>query len=88
MRRIGVARMKAQEMFEKLGYKNTDLLKGKSVNYENKDYETSISIFDNEWGRTIHIYALGDTYKDSGFIGVEELIAINKYCEELGWFDE
>ena len=78
----------AREMFEELGYKKTDILNGKSVNYENKDYETSISIFDNERGRAIHIYALGDTYKDSGFIGVEELKAINKYCDELGWFDD
>ena len=78
----------ANEMFEELGYKKTDLLKGKSVNYQNKDYETSISIFDCEKGRTIHIYDLGDTYQDSGMIGIEELKAINKYCEELGWFDE
>lgn len=78
----------AKEMFEELGYRKTDLLKGKSVHYENKDYETAISIFDNEKGRYIHIYALGDTYQDSGFIGVEELKAINKYCEELGWLDE
>ena len=78
----------ANDMFEELGYKKTDLLKGKSVNYQNKDYETSISIFDCEKGRTIHIYALGNTYQDSGMTGIEELKAINKYCEELGWFDE
>ena len=77
--------MTAQEMFEELGYKKTDLLKGKSINYQNKDYETDISIFDNEKGRSIYIYALGNTYQDSGFIGVEELKAINKQCEELGW---
>lgn len=78
----------AKEMFEELGYKKTDLLKGKSANYQNKDYETAISIFDNEKGRAIHIYDLGNTYQDSGFIGVEELKAIIKQCEELGWLDE
>lgn len=80
--------MTAKEMFEQIGYKKTDLLKGKSVNYQNKVYETAISIFDNEKGRSIHIYALGDTYQDSGFIGIEELKAINKQCQELGWLDD
>lgn len=78
----------ANEMFEELGYKKTDLLKGKSVNYENEKYETGISIFDNEKGRTIHIYPLGTTYQDSGFIGIEELIALNQQVKELGWLDE
>ena len=80
--------MTAKEMFEKIGYEKTDLLRsGKSVNYENKKYETGISIFDNEKGQMIHIYPLGNTYQDSGFIGIEELKAINKQVEELGWKD-
>mgnify|MGYP004512741417 CR=1 FL=1 len=77
--------MKAKEMFEELGYIETDLLKKPSVNYQNKDYETSISIFDNEKGRRIHIYALGDSYQDSGMIDDKDLQAIIKQCEELGW---
>ena len=77
----------AELMFTNLGYENTGYLTGNSINFENKDCETSISIFDNERGRDIHIYALGDTYKNSGFIGVEELKAINMYCDALGWFD-
>ena len=78
----------AELMLEQLGYKNTGYLTGNSINFENKDCETSISIFDNERGRDIHIYALGDTYKNSGFIGVEELKAIYMYCSALGWFDD
>lgn len=77
----------AELMLEQLGYKNTGYLTGNSINFENKDCETSISIFDNERGRDIHICALGDTYKNSGFIGVEELKAIYMYCDALGWFD-
>lgn len=79
--------MSAKEMFEELGYTNTGLLKEPSVHYENKEWETAISIFDNEKGRAIHIYPLGDTYQDSGFICVEELKAINKQCQELGWIE-
>ena len=78
----------AELMLEQLGYKNTGCLTGNSISFENKDCETSISIFDNERGRDIHIYALGDTYKNSGFIGVEELKAIYMYCDALGWFDD
>lgn len=75
-------------MFKELGYIKTDLLKKTSVNYQNKDYETSISIFDGEKGRRIHIYALGDSYQDSGMIDDKDLQAIIKQCEELGWLDE
>lgn len=75
----------AKEMFEELGYVKTDLLYGKSINYENKKYETAISFFDNDKGRMIHIYAIGNTYQDSGFIGIKELQAINKMVSELGW---
>lgn len=78
----------ARKMFEELGYVNTGLLKEPSMHYENKNYDTAISIFDCEKGKYIHIYQLGDTYQDSGFIGIDELKAINKQCEELGWFDE
>lgn len=77
--------LSAKEMFEELGYVKTNLLKTPSVHYENKKWETAISIFDNEKGRSIHIYALGNTYQDSGFIGVDELKAINQQCKELGW---
>lgn len=80
--------MTAKEMFEEIGYINTGWLKEPSVHYENKKLETAISIFDNENGRSIHIYPLGFTYINSGFIGVDELKAINKYCQELGWLDD
>ena len=78
----------AELILTSLGYENTGYLTGNSISFENKDCETSISIFDNERGRDIHICALGNTYKNSGFIGVEELKAINMYCEALGWFDD
>lgn len=76
----------AKEMFEEIGYVKTNLLSGNSINYEHKKYETGISFFGDE--RTIHIYPLGHTYQDSGFIGFEDLQAINKQVEELGWKNE
>lgn len=80
--------MKADEMFKFLGFEKTDLLKEPSVNYQNKEYETSISIFDNEKGRRISIYALGNTYQDSGMIDDRELKAVIQKCRELGWLDD
>ncbi len=79
--------MTAQEMFEEIGYVKTDLLKYPSINYVSKKYETSISFNDCEKGRTIYIHETGDTYQDSGFIGIEEVKAINQQCKELGWIE-
>ena len=80
--------MTADEMFKFLGFEKTDYLKQPSVNYQNKEYETSISIFDNEKGRRISIYALGNTYQDSGMIDDMELKAVIQKCRELGWLDD
>lgn len=79
--------MTAEQMFKELGYEKTDLLKEPSVNYQNKECETSISIFDNEKGRRIYIYELGNTYQDSGMIDDRDLKAIIQQCRELGWLD-
>ena len=66
--------MSAKEMFEKLGYKCID-----EERLVYKKYDDSIK-------RTIHI-AFFDNQKIliTKSIGLEELQAINKQVEELGW---
>lgn len=79
-------KMTAREMFEKLGYRKTNHLIPPSIGWENKDWETAISFIGNkDKGCRIHIYPLGDTYQDSGMIGIDEFKAIYKQLEELGW---
>lgn len=66
----------ADEMFEELGYKKNFEDKYRA-NYENIGFETIIN-FDKEI-QEIRIYNTS--------IGTQELQAINKKCQELGWLE-
>ena len=80
--------MKAEEMFEKLGYTKTSPSKS-MLCYENKEAETCITFITNEYkGNRINIYPLGDNFQDSGMLTYSEIMAIQKQCEELGWNNE
>lgn len=66
----------AREMFEELGY---ELINHKAIVYRSK----------HETGRLIRI-AFFDNKKIliTESIGIDEIKAINKQIEELGWLDE
>lgn len=69
---------KADEMFEKLGYgKYEDLRK---IHYIDKDTQRIILNKD-----TKKFYKEGHDYVD--YISMQELQAINKKCQELGWLE-
>lgn len=79
----------AKEMFEELGYRKSKHLTPPSVGWENKEWETAISFLGNkDKGYRIHVYALGNTYQDSGMITVDEFKAIHQQMKELGWLNE
>lgn len=65
--------MNAEEMFEKLGYKKVPLNSSECLYYERYDEHFSFDLISKEIG-------VCDYY-----ITMEELKAINKQCEELGW---
>lgn len=68
--------MTANEMFEKLGYK---LINDKNIVYKGTHFT----------GRIIHIAFFSDKQiLITQSIGIEELQAINKQVEELGWNNE
>jgi hypothetical protein len=68
--------MTANEMFEKLGYK---LINDKNIVYKGTHFT----------GRIIHIAFFSDKkILITQSIGIEELQAINKQVEELGWNKE
>ncbi len=67
----------SDEMFEELGYKKNFEDKYRA-NYENNGFETIIN-FDKEY-KDVRVY-------NNGF-DMQELQAINKKCQELGWLDE
>ena len=67
----------ADEMLEELGYKKNFEDKYRA-NYENNGFETIIN-FDKEY-KDVRVY-------NNGF-DMQELQAINKKVEELGWLDE
>lgn len=76
--------MKAEEIFEKLGYRC--IKSNNSIWYINDS--------DKENYRSVEFYfcdctfdAIGN-YGDPLMVNVKELEAINKQCEELGWFEE
>lgn len=79
--------MKAKEMFEKLGYERVE----NNVNYISYKYEFSDGSYIYS---TIRFYLpqqeIEFYYNDDilNSIEVEELQAINKQVEELGWLDE
>ena len=65
----------ADEMFEELGYKENEGLR--SIDFSNK---YGLLQFDKN-SNVIHI----DKCEDTDFITMQELQAINKKVEELGW---
>lgn len=67
--------MNAEEMFEKLGYKKVPLNSSGYLDYE-KSRDDKYFGFD---------LALKEFDVCDGCITMEELEAINKQCEELGW---
>jgi len=68
--------MTAKEMFEELGYK---LINDKNIVYKGTHFT----------GRIIHIAFFSDKQiLITQSIGIEELQAINKQVEELGWNKE
>lgn len=76
--------MTAREMFEKLGYRC--IKSDRSIWYINDS--------DKENYRSVEFYfcdctfdAIGN-YGDPLMVNVKELEAINKQCEEIGWFEE
>lgn len=76
--------MKAQQMFEKLGYRC--IKSDRSIWYINDS--------DEENYRSVEFYfcdctfdAIGN-YGDPLMVNVKELEAINKQCEEIGWLEE
>lgn len=70
--------MNAEEMFEKLGYKKVSLNSSGYIEYERFEDDNFFS-FD---------LTSKEIYICESSITVEELEAINKQCEELGWKHE
>ena len=66
---------KADKMFEKLGYRKDIYYDGSSFIYVDKD------------GRYIEFSKMLENFKSNTWLSVEELKAINKKVEELGWND-
>ena len=62
-----------------------EILTKMKQNYLNLEYLKGVSDEKERWRNKIRedIDKLSD--QDSGFIGIGELKAINKKCEELGW---
>ncbi len=67
--------MNAEEMFKKLGYKKVQLSSSGRLGYERFEDDNFFS-FD---------LTSKEIYICESSITVEELEAINKQCEELGW---
>lgn len=76
-------KMKAEELFEKLGYKKQVGFESICFLYENEDTADFEIIFDLK-SKKIHTHG---GYTDKS-ISVDELEAIKKQCEELDWIDE
>ena len=78
--------MSAKEMFEKLGYKKTNVINPDGcIDYVNTNEEYSEIYFDKNFKMiTKHYLNFGVAYP----ITLEELQAINQQVKELGWLDE
>lgn len=75
--------MKAKELFGKLGYKKQVSFDSICFVYENEDTSDFEIIFDLK-SKKIHTYG---ACSDKS-ISIDELNAIYKQCEELGWIEE
>lgn len=77
--------MKAEEMFEELGYKVTDFGDGYITYEQEDDKDYPIVIKFDDVGTFV---AYRKHIKEVVYLSCEELKAINKQAEELGWNDE
>lgn len=78
--------MSAKEMFEELGYEN-DITTKNTVGYKKiKNHKLKYITFVNV-GISKYITIIEDN-KSNSIIDLQELQAINKKIEELGWLDE
>ena len=74
--------MKADEMFEKLGYIKVE------DNKDNIEYRKNVEgdLFEIDFWK-IDKTVSKNYYRNIGYISMQELQAINKKVEELGWMD-
>lgn len=72
--------MKADKIFEKLGYEKQKVYVG-ILTYKNNNYDAEIEF---DLGDQT-IYANKDD--EAVYLDMQELQAINKKCEELGWIN-
>lgn len=83
--------MNADEMFEKLGYKNVTNMfigvKEKYITYGTKDDDFIIFYLESKMFG-IFSEKQDNYHKKCAALNMQELQAINKKCEELGWLDE
>ena len=73
--------MTAKEMFEKLGYE-LFIMSNNEICYMSKNHEYYISFYLDD--KVIQC-SENDAYNTSIAISIEELQAINKQVQELGW---
>ena len=81
--------MKAQEMFEKLGYKRNDWSEF-TISYTRKKLnksQTSTIEFDTNC-KIIRTQSTEYGNIKSKQLTIEQLKAINQQCKELGWLDD
>lgn len=76
--------MSAKEMFEKLGYGDYFKCENFRITYQNFEKECKMIEFDYKNKQLI----LADDSKEIFELSLEELQAINKQIEELGWNNE
>ena len=70
--------MTADEMFEELGYKKSICEDGNSEEFINKEENRNIDFY----------YEFKEIGIKQYSVTMQELKAINKKCEELGWLDD
>jgi len=81
---------KADEMFEKLGYKKVTKNFYNYLEYTKKENEyttLAISFEGNSKTAMASMYINGNKYSRSLAITMQELQAINEKCKELGWLE-
>ena len=84
--------MTAKEMFEELGYKEVDGYVGKM--YEKETIERDKIFGEYQKIKHIHFYEkkvsvnITTCFGGKGIVDINELKAINKQVEELGWNNE
>ena len=76
--------MTAKEMFEKLGY---EYKKTKELYLESILYKKGVKRIMFRYDKVIIPYSNYGDYEDGTLLTLEELQAINKQIEELGWYE-